>query len=196
MKYLFVFYRSALRITWLVLCVAASLTLTGFRGQTGSSSESSTVPPPPQILLEVVNKHFTVGKKIPSVYLRLFSDGTAECHVIKSSGYEKDTVKTKRLQPKEFAEAKAVLDDAGLQDITGRYELPRLVFDSLMEWDLGIHDSDTQQNVTVSFAGPPDQTRYPDALGTLGCLIVRLRGEVYGDNTDYYRPACTKNSSK
>ena len=33
-----------------------------------------------KLLLEVVNKHFTVRRHIPSAYLRVYSDGTLECH--------------------------------------------------------------------------------------------------------------------
>jgi len=127
------------------------------------------------------------------VYLRLFSDGTAECHAI---GNEKDAVKMKHLPPKEFAEVETLLNQPALRDVNGRYELPRMVFDSWMEWDLRIGDPSRLQNVTVSFAGSAGHRRYPDALGRLGCLVVKLRNEVYGDNTDYYQPACTWNSSK
>jgi len=47
-----------------------------------------------KLVLEVINRHFTVGKKVPSIYLRVFSDGTAECH---TEGYsnESDVVKEK-----------------------------------------------------------------------------------------------------
>lgn len=129
------------------------------------------------------------------MYLRLLSDGTAECHAIKFSGNEKDEVKVKHLPPKEFAEAQTVLSQPGLRDVNGRYELARMVVDSWMEWDMRIGDSAPLQNVTVVFAGS-DHRHYPDELGKLGCLIVKLRDEVYGDNIDYYRPACTGNSSK
>jgi hypothetical protein len=43
-----------------------------------------------------MNRHFTVGKKIPSLYLRVFSDGTAECHTEKF-WEEADVTKTKVL---------------------------------------------------------------------------------------------------
>ncbi len=186
--------RITLQVVRLAFCITAIGALSPVRGQTSASSGNPPLPSKTtEVLLEVVNRHFTIGKKIPSVYLRLFSDGTAECHTMNSG--EKDAVKIKHLQPKEFAEVQTVLNQPGLRDVKGRYELPRMVFDSWMEWDLRIGDSAPLQNVTVSFAGSAGQRGYPDALRRLGCLIVKLRNEVYGDNTDYYQPACTGNSS-
>ena len=42
----------------------------------GGSDNSETV------VLDVINTHFTMGQKIPSVYLRVFADHTAECHTL------------------------------------------------------------------------------------------------------------------
>jgi hypothetical protein len=74
---------------------------------------------------------------------------------------------------------------------SGRYDLPRLVFDSWMEWDLRGSDSQLGQDVTISF-GPETQHfhPYPEALRNLACQILQIREQVYGDRTEYYRPAC------
>ncbi len=89
-------------------------------------------------------------------------------------------------------EMNAVLNEPGLRDVKGRYELGRIVIDSWMEWDIRIDAPRSIRGVTISFAGAP--SRYPDALGRLGCLILAARREVYGDDTDYYRPACVNPS--
>jgi hypothetical protein len=53
------------------------------------------------------------------------------------------------------------------------------------------HDSQLVHDVTVSF-GPDarDLGPFPEALGYLGCQILKIREYVYGNRTDYYRPAC------
>jgi len=54
-------------------------------GVSGAKSSPSA-----KLILEVMNRHFTVGRKIRSVYLRVYSDGTAECHTVKYTGDETD----------------------------------------------------------------------------------------------------------
>ena len=131
-----------------------------------------------------------MGTNIQSVYLRLFSDGTAECHAVKFRRDDEDAVKEKHLQPQEFAEAKALLGQPGLRQVKGRYEFPRMVIDSWMEWDMRIRNSASVRHVTISFAHLANHVTYPPALGRLGCLILKVRHDVYGDGTDYYRQAC------
>jgi hypothetical protein len=77
----------------------------------------------PQVVLEVINKHFTVGRKIPSVYLRVFSDGTAECHTVRYAGDEPNVVKKEALTPDELGKLEAVLDNQDLLNVNKRYEL-------------------------------------------------------------------------
>jgi hypothetical protein len=167
----------------------------------GQTRTESAKPPAsdtaPKVILEVINKHFTVGMKIPSIYLRLFSDGAAECHTLRFTGQEQDTVRNERLEPKEFAAIRSVLNQPELRSVTGRYEHPRIVVDSWMEWELRAPDSQLRRDVTISF-GPASQDLrpYPRALGDLGCHILKIREYVYSDRTDYYRPACVNNSQK
>jgi hypothetical protein len=181
-----------LQVGRIALCLAASAPLCALHGQISSESGKSSAPDSTsKVILEVVNNHFTMGRKIPSIYLRLFSDGTAECHAVSFTGDEQETVKKERLSPKEFEKIRVVLNQPGLRDVKGRYDLPRIVFDSWMEWDVTSHDSQLVHDVTVSF-GPDDRDLgpFPEALGNLGCQILKIREYVYGDRTDYYRPAC------
>ena len=163
----------------------------------GQNSNESQRPPSSdgneKVILEVVNNHITVGRRIPSVYLKLFSDGTAECHALVFTGREEDNEKRKVLTAAELADVKATLNNGGLRDVKGRYELPRAVFDSWMEWEISIHASDRAQDVTVAFAGMGNRP-YPPSLAELGCSILKLREEVCGDDTAYYRPACKRPS--
>jgi hypothetical protein len=175
-----------------LLSLAASASL---HGQSGSEpSLQSATDSNAKVILEVVNNHFTMGRKTPSLYLRLFSNGTAECHAVKFTGQE-DGVKKEALPPKEFAEITAVLNQPGLQGVKGRYDRPRIVIDSWMEWELRAPGSQPMQDVTISFGHATQRPRtYPKALATVGCQILKIRAELCGDNTDYYRPACVNPS--
>src|SRR6267142_2284216 len=136
---------------------------------------------PKIILLEVINKHFTVGKTVPSVFLRVFSDGTAKGHTEKF-WEEADVTKTKTLDAEELEKLRAAINEPNLSGIKKRYELMRFVIDSWMEWDITIqHPRGTQRIEVVSFS--PDAARernqpYPDALVKLGCSILKTRNDV------------------
>jgi len=143
-----------------------------------------------KLLLRVVNRHFTVGKRIPSAYLKVFSDGSVECHAVKFGEHDKDDVKKMQLSADEFAKLTSALNESGLRELSHDYKLQRFVVDSWMEWEISI-EQPRRKNVTLAFAGGSVQTALPDALGKLGCLILELRRKAYGDDTTSYSPACT-----
>jgi hypothetical protein len=169
--------------------MAASASFYPLYGQRGNEPALPKSDSNAKVILEVVNNYFTMGKIIPSLYLRLFSDGAAECHAEKFSGQE-DSVKNQYLPAKEFSEIRAVLNQPGLRDVRGRYERSRMVIDSWNEWELRASDSQLAQDVTISFGSATQLRSYPKALAALGCQIIKIRAELCGDNTDYYRPAC------
>jgi hypothetical protein len=146
------------------------------------------------VILEIVNRHFTVGKRIPSLYLRLFSDGTVECSTIKFGKHDVATTRKERLKPEELAQVTSILNDPSLRGSAHDYALQRVVFDSWMEWDITINrpsPSLPPQNITLSFAGGSGDSKLPRALTRLGCQILELRRRTYGDDEAYYKPACT-----
>ncbi len=138
-----------------------------------------------KLILEVINRHFTMGKKIPSAYLRVFSDGTAECHTEKFTGKEKNLTKTKVLGAGEFEQLKEVISDPEMLDVEKRYERMHFVVDSWMEWDIKVqHQGGVQRIQVASFSPTSARERnqpYPNALVRLGCSILKIRNGVYGD---------------
>lgn len=149
-----------------------------------------------RIMLEVINRHFTVGEKIPSVYLRVFFDRTADCQLRNHYGEGTGVVKKKVLTPKEFGTVKAAIDQPELPKVQRRYELMHPVFDSWMEWDIKVQHSDGVQEITVANFSP-ESTRgpsqpYPHALVTLGCSISKFRNDVCGDEPEWRSRNCGK----
>lgn len=164
----------------MMVCGAALLTL--LFGILISSGKADT---PARVILEVVNKHHTMGRDIPSVYLRVFSDGAVECHTQKFISNEIDSAKRKSLAPEELRRLKSLLEDPDLSQIDKRYGLMYTVIDSWMEWDIEIKvekASKTQSFKVLNFAPGAARERgqpYPNSLVNLGCSIVKLRVEVY-----------------
>jgi hypothetical protein len=140
--------------------------------------------PSSKIILEVINRHFTVGKKIRSVYLRVFSDGSAECHAEKYWD-EPDTVKRKALSHEDLAQLKALVEQPELLTVKPRYKLMAPVIDSWMEWTIKVpHGRRVQQIEVANFdpaAAKERNERYPEVLVKLGCSIWKMRSDVYAD---------------
>lgn len=147
------------------------------------------------LLLEVINTHFTVGEKIPSVYLRVFSDRTAECHTLAYSGHELKVAKRKTLKPEEFERLIDLLNDPGLLNVKSRYESPRIIVDSWMEWDIKIQHAGNAQKIEVINFSPSWlglAQPYPDPLLQLGCAVWKIRDDVFGDEPGRRDAKCEK----
>lgn len=148
----------------------------------GTFGEQSS--PSAKLILEVINRHFTVGRKIRSVYLRVYSDGTAECHTEKYWD-EPDIVKHKTLDAGELQRLQAVLDNPELPHASEKYGLMAPVLDSWMEWNIRVpHGWHAQKIKVLNFSPASARNKnqaYPSAVLKLGCSIWKLRNEVYGD---------------
>jgi hypothetical protein len=149
------------------------------------TAQESQLPRP---VLRVVNRHFTVGKRIPSEFLKVFTDGSVECHAIDFGGRDKDGVKKGQLSPNELASLISALNNSG--GLSHDYKLQRFVLDSWMAWDITIEQPLPSQTITLAFAGGPRDSNLPYALRNLACQILELRRKVYGDDVRYYDPAC------
>jgi hypothetical protein len=144
----------------------------------------------PKTLLQVTNEHITVGKRLPSTYLNLLSDGSIECGAIDRNA---GGIKKTQVSPVELSQMISALNSEQLIHLGGSYALQRFVFDSWMEWDITIsRPSRPVQNITLAFGGGRDYAKLPDALGELGCRILDLRYRCWGAEEPYYKPACTK----
>lgn len=173
-----------LRATFIVLLFSVALLL----GSHVLKSKTSS-----KLILEVINSHFTVGRKIRSTYLRVFSDGRVECHTIKYWN-EADSVKKSTLSAQELQELKAELNNPELSQIKTTYGLVYPVVDSWMEWNIKIPRGWGYKEITVRNFSPVGARKgnqpYPDALVKLGCDIWKLRKQVYGDESYFGNDEC------
>jgi hypothetical protein len=123
----------------------------------GSShvAAATAVKPGPssKVILEVMNRYFTVGEKIPSIYLRVFSDGSAECHAEKFWD-EADTVKKKGLSHEDFDQLRGLVGQPELLSVKPRYELMERVIDSWMEWTINVPHGRNVQRIEVANFSP------------------------------------------
>lgn len=184
-----------LRATLIALLVAVTTahnsgTQTAIKSHNSERSDNSPTP-----VLDVINRHFTIGEKIPSVYLRVLSDRTAECHTLAFSGHEPNVVKKKTLAPEEFKRLTELLNDPGLLSVKSRYESNGTIVDSWMEWDIKIQHADSSQKLEVVNFSPSWlglAQPYPDPLLRLGCAVWKIRDDVFGDEPGHRDAKCEK----
>jgi hypothetical protein len=139
-------------------------------------------------LLEVMATHVTVASEVKYVYLRVFSDGTAEIQSSNNSDAEtkeRPTIK-KTLTQDEFLQIKSVVDAPKLADVAPKFETRYAIVDTWTEWRIKIRRSGQPQVIEVlEFSPALARTMkhpYPDALVKLGCSIKKLRADVSGES--------------
>jgi hypothetical protein len=142
------------------------------------------------VVLEVINTHFTIGLQYKSVFLRVFSDRTAQCRYLRFGVEgEKDREKTKVLALADYESLQRILNAPELLGVNEKYGLVGWVIDSWMTWGISILHPESVQHISVdNFARgavlTPDKP-YPTPLTRLGCTIWKLRREVYGADSGF-----------
>ena len=187
-----------------ILVVASAAASRGCQAQVPAESDwpsldthASSSP----VVLDVINVHNTVGLHFKSVFLRVYSDRTAECRHMRF-GYDgdKERVKVKKLSPEEYARLQSVLHAPDLRAAKEHYDLVGFVMDSWMTWEINLPDGTSSQRIAIDNFGRGAENAlekaYPVAVVRLGCTLERLRREVYGadsvfPNTDLTR-ACER----
>jgi hypothetical protein len=164
---------------WKACAVMTCLTGTLFVVQgTGTNNEARS------LLLEVVRNSWDVERDETLVYVRVFSDGFAEAHPMRSVDFRNIQLKTKQLSNEEMATLKNLLSDDAIGKLEPEYS---------RYW--GNKDFGYKYSVTISgpthkqielenfqpFLARKEGKPYPKQLEKLGCSFWRLREEVSGE---------------
>jgi hypothetical protein len=172
---------------WILVFLAPSIAAA--QASTASQNRHKTV------ILEVAAEDFDIAWRQEYLYLKVLSDGTSECQIVKrKSGdmrFEKaDILPVKRsVSQAELEQLKALLakDDISRLDNTYKQRIA-MMLDAGTVWHIRIpRINRTQEIHVVAFA--PDAAKvqkrpYPTALLALGCTIEKMRGEAIGGNID------------
>jgi hypothetical protein len=147
------------------------------------AGQSAPANPAPDVILDVTTSSYSLSEgRNPHVYLRVFSDGSAECQFSRG---DNPTIK-KTLTQDEFVHLKSVLRNSKLAKVRPRYESRYTILDSWTEWTIKIQRPGQPQVIQVvdfsPWAGKGLKHPYPDALVKLGCSIEKLRADVSGDS--------------
>jgi hypothetical protein len=152
-----------------------------------AAAEAASAP----VVLDVMNYHVTMGRRIPSVYVRVFSDRTVECDPLQGPR-EPGAVKKMMLEEEEFRNLLPAVENTNYLGANQNYSLTHMVVDSWMQWDIKIPRTTGEQEISIAdFASTPLLSgTWPIEVEKLGCSIARLRNEVYGDEREYRLSNC------
>jgi hypothetical protein len=130
-----------------------------------------------------------MGSEDRYVYLRVFSDRTAECQSSKHSDAENKelTVFKKTLTQNEFIWIKSVVSDPKLSNLGPKYETRYAIVDSSTEWTIEIRRTTGEPQVIRVQEFSPGLAKTmkhpsPDVLVKLGCSIKKSRAAVSGES--------------
>ena len=144
----------------------------------GRSSSGDTI-------LEVFATHTSFEGDHRYVFVRVFTDGVAECESSKPSDPE-HTMRKRLLTKDEYAKIKSVVDEPKVAKLGPRYETWYGVVDTSTEWRIEIRRTGQTQVIQIlNFS--PGLTKimkhpYPNGLVKLGCNVEKLRANVIGES--------------
>jgi len=122
------------------------------------------------------------------VYLRVFSDSTAECQP-RHTAPEKNTLNSfkKTLTQDEFERIKSILDEPKVLNLRAKYDTETrwVIVDTWTQWNIKFQSRGQSRTITVLEFSPglarAMKHPYPDTLVKLGCTIEKLRSDVSGE---------------
>ena len=135
-------------------------------------------------LVEVVAIHTTPEGEHRYLYLRVFSNGTAEWQSRNPKNKEQAATRA-GLTKEQFKRIKSVVDDPKLANVEPSYETKYAVVDSWTEWKIKVQRPGQSQVIQVLEFSPGlakvMKHPYPGALVKLGCALMSTRAEVSGE---------------
>jgi hypothetical protein len=161
------------------LVAALLLLLLAFPGPADPQQEQRTV------LLEVILTTYDVSRTETLVYLRVFSNGSAEAHPMREVDFRTLTLKTTSIAPSEVATLREFLDSPKVQHLDAKYERYWGNIDFGQTWQVTILQAGSQKSIVLEnfqpFLARAKKKPYPNELERLGCLVWRLRTKVTGE---------------
>ncbi len=164
------------------------MTALGLLGPADNLAQSPSHTPSADILLEVIATHTTMASENTYVYLRVFSDRTAEFQPSRHGNSEKKELPAikKTLTQDEFIRITSVLSEPKLATVGPKYETRYAIVDTSTEWTIKIQRPGQAQTIQVLEFSPglarTMKHPYPDALVKLGCNIGKLRAALSGES--------------
>ena len=163
------------------------MTALGLLAPADNLAQSPSHGPSADILLEVIATHTTMASEDTYVYLRVFSDRTAEFQPRHGNSEKQELPAIKKtLTRDEFIPIKSAVSEPKLATVGPKYETRYAIVDTSTEWTIKIQRPGQAQTIQVLEFSPglarTMKHPYPDALVKLGCNIEKLRAGLSGES--------------
>jgi len=137
------------------------------------------------LLLEVIQTTYDVTRKETLIYLRVYTDGTAEAHPMRDVDFRTLALKKIQIAPSEFANLRDFLRSPKVQNLDPEYRRFWGNKDFGQTWQVTIAQGDGEKSILlVNFQPFLARTRkkpYPVEVEKLGCIVWELRAKVIGE---------------
>jgi hypothetical protein len=137
------------------------------------------------VLLQVILKTYDVSRTETLVYLRVFSNGSAEAHPMREVDFRTLALKTTSIPASELATLKQFLSSPNVQQLDAKYERSWGNIDFGQTWQITIAQGGSQKSMVLEnfqpFLARTKKNPYPAEVERLGCLVWNLRTKVTGE---------------
>jgi len=136
-------------------------------------------------MFEVILKTYDVTRTETLVYLRVFSDGSAEAHPMREVDFRTLALKQAQISPNDLAKLREILNPSNTQRLEPKYEQSWGNKDFGSEWRVTIGQGESKKTVILEnfqpFLARSKKKPYPEEIEKLGCIVWKLRTEVTGE---------------
>jgi hypothetical protein len=136
-------------------------------------------------MFEVILKTYDVTRTETLVYLRVFSDGSAEAHPMREVDFRTLALKQAQISPNDLAKLREILNPSNTQRLEPKYEQSWGNKDFGSEWRVTIGQGESKKTVVLEnfqpFLARSKKKPYPEEIEKLGCIVWKLRTEVTGE---------------
>jgi hypothetical protein len=148
-------------------------------------------------LLEVILTTYDVSRTETLVYLRVFSNGSAEAHPMREVDFRALALKTASISPSELAILSEFLSSSKVQHLDAKYGRYWGNIDFGETWQITIAQGGNRKSIVLEnfqpFLARTKKKPYPAELERLGCVVWNLRTKVTGEPLEQnYVAGCRK----
>jgi len=139
-------------------------------------------------ILEVIVTTYDVSRTETLIYLRVFSDGSAEAHPTRKVDFRNLALKQAQIPSSEMAKLREFLTPSRTQKWDSKYERYWGNKDFGDEWEITVGQGRDQKEITLvnfrPFLAREKKEPYPVDIEKLGCTIWKLRMKVLVEPLD------------
>jgi hypothetical protein len=134
------------------------------------------------LLLEVILTNYDVSRTETLVYLRVFSDGSAEAHPMREVDFRNLALRKAQITSTDLVKLRKLISPSKSQGLESRYERYWGNKDFGNEWKITIGEGDGKKTLVLAnfqpFLARTKKKPYPTEVEQLGCIVWELREKV------------------